>query len=139
MRHELHDTGIGVQASERFPVGRKPVAQDQALGRQRSRDATHLSGILGVDILSVSPPFHFRHRAALGDICIAAPKRFCGYRIGLQHSTMETCDLTTGWATGKSEFPAYAVVNNVTRVAGRRNEIHSFASLTQNAYGDWHS
>jgi hypothetical protein len=52
---------------------------------------------------------------------------------------METGDLTTGWVAGESEFPAYAVVKNVTRPAGRRNEMHSFASLTQNAHGNSHS
>jgi hypothetical protein len=46
VRHELHNKEIGVQASEWFTVSLTPVAQDQALGRQRSPDATHLSGVL---------------------------------------------------------------------------------------------
>jgi hypothetical protein len=82
--------------------------------------------------------FYFRHRAVLGDICIATLKRSCGYRVGLQHSPMETCDSTTGWETGEPEFPACAVVENVTRLVVGRNEMHSPASLTQNAHADWH-
>jgi hypothetical protein len=117
-----------------YASGGESRARSSAESRRYSLEAESF----GVEILSLSSPFYFRHRAALGDISIAAIKRLCGYRIGLQHSTFETRDLTTGWEAGKSEFLAYAVVKNVTRLAGRRNEMHPFASLTQNAHADWH-
>jgi hypothetical protein len=138
MRHDLYNEGDR-RSGERMVHGTTyATGAESGAGRQRSPDATHLSGIHWSRTYPLSSPLYFRHRAALGGISVAAIKRFCGYRVGLQHSTLQTCDLTTGRKTAKPKFLAYAVVKNVTRLARTRNEINSFASLTQKAHADWH-
>ena len=52
---------------------------------------------------------------------------------------MEIHDCVAGQNASQLEISTFAVVMNVSGLARRRDEIHSSASLAQNADTDWHS